>query len=460
MSLLLASSKYGAYTNEWWPYAWGDGMVPATIRYLRYRKYGWNQQTFKEVGEVTFFNYYAGVNELIKFTENKKYTLAFFKGTDSLVRDTLDKSTDYVRMNTSKCPIENYIKSKTTMTGDFLVYQNLASEKVVVLIDDAYDMTTSNQEKFKKIFLSTFPLLFPWFYQEKLDDIEKELYRQCSLENVEPLANYINSLPQDFIDNVNSFDMQNKIEKYFKYSYDRTKADLEREVANTKSTINRYYEDLANQYKYLETNVAKLKAFETQGEGDPSELIQFFRDNQKVITLSEDSNETNISYDVVSDLEYFDGDYFEEMYKNEKTFIHRYDKKWIKFLYDVFVTRKYKILMSCSWKLSGNAVVTPRRGQRTSSFNARHSIPNPHIYFYGCLGQNAQALNEYAKKGNWELAMLQSVAATKNINLYDTTVTKTFIEAFDEWMNIDCVTNNETGEILTLEKAIQEANNG
>jgi hypothetical protein len=57
-------------------------------------------------------------------------------------------------------------------------------------------------------------------------------------------------------------------------------------------------------------------------------------------------------------------------------------------------------------------------------------IPNPHLFFHNCLGQNAPAIVEALSEGDLTGAVAQCIAATANINIGEEPTVRPFLEKF------------------------------
>lgn len=157
-----------------------------------------------------------------------------------------------------------------------------------------------------------------------------------------------------------------------------------------------------------------INALSGTKESDCDELIDVL-DSHKNLTVEEVSY-GDIYYRVVDTLEFYNT----ESINTTLSFMS--DE-----IRGIFIDKLGLIRVKAVFELSSVKTVSPV--SHNSPFAVHYqsfedAMPNPHIYGYGCSGGNDYYYEEYAQSGDYDLAIDQSIAATKNINLKDTTVAR------------------------------------
>lgn len=157
-----------------------------------------------------------------------------------------------------------------------------------------------------------------------------------------------------------------------------------------------------------------INALSGAKESDCDELIDVL-DSHKNLTIEEVSY-GDIYYRVVDTLEFYNTE-------NIKTTLSLMSDE----IRGIFIDKLGLIRVKAVFELSSVKTVSPVSHNSPFAVHYRDfedAMPNPHIYGYGCSGGNDYYYEEYAQSGDYDLAIDQSIAATKNINLKDTVVAK------------------------------------
>ena len=83
------------------------------------------------------------------------------------------------------------------------------------------------------------------------------------------------------------------------------------------------------------------------------------------------------------------------------------------------------------------------------------SLRHPHLGNYDCLGANEPHIRRAMEKNDWEIALEQCIAASKNIAWGDSTVVRTFLNHIDGRRNKRCIIT-EDGRQLTIQEFYDE----
>lgn len=98
---------------------------------------------------------------------------------------------------------------------------------------------------------------------------------------------------------------------------------------------------------------------------------------------------------------------------------------------------------------------------RTNNYDVRfyevegykYGIPNPHIYYYNCWGDNASIITKHLTNQDYAEAYMQIKASLSGINLTDGPVITRFVEGLADFSSIPCIRDFETNKTMTLEEA-------
>jgi hypothetical protein len=127
-------------------------------------------------------------------------------------------------------------------------------------------------------------------------------------------------------------------------------------------------------------------------------------------------------------LEFYDLDEFNRISENSHSFLHDFLDSTVRGIRAIFGERKGVIRVDAEFTLQNFKAILSREGDHSTE----NSMPNPHIYFFGCDGANGQYYSQYAESGEWDLAIEQAIAATKNLNWGDSTVCKRMLRWIEE----------------------------
>ena len=204
--------------------------------------------------------------------------------------------------------------------------------------------------------------------------------------------------------------------------------DLDDEINKLSRSLNRC---LSEQTK-LNTILGSLQPIEVVPD-IASRLIEYLANN-KSVKLQSIIN-SSINYTVTTTADYFDGDIYQTYRNNRYSAISRQSADLLQILDAIFLTRSIKLAIYSSFsigidntfKIRGDVEYTP----------ADH-LANPHIMRYQCLGTNSSEIYANLRSSNYILAIEQSIAATKNINITDSVVFTDFMKKLKQCTRLKC----------------------
>lgn len=233
---------------------------------------------------------------------------------------------------------------------------------------------------------------------------------------------------------------------------------LESARTSYEESISNFEKKLADVYRNYEETMMELTALlKASVQEDPS-FREFFINHKDIDILSTQSDGT-IEYDVTAPLQYYDEAEFRAMVENKDSVLYTsLPSRIVPILNAVFGEKLGVFQVTARFKLAALKFVSPiRRVMKTGD-----CAPNPHIYFHACSGGNDKYYAQYAKTGEWDLAIEQSCAATRNLNVGDLTVFQEFANWVDANRKIRCVWANpdlskvdritDKTELITIEE--------
>lgn len=213
---------------------------------------------------------------------------------------------------------------------------------------------------------------------------------------------------------------------------------LESARTSYEESINSFEKKLADVYRSYEEVVMELNALLKTSKKDDDSFREFFINHKDIDILSTQLDGT-IEYDVTAPLQYYDEAEFRAMVENKDSVLYTsLPSHVVPILKAVFGEKLGVFQVTARFKLVALKLVSPVRRVMKNGDCA----PNPHIYFHACSGGNDKYYAQYAKTGEWDLAIEQSCAATRNLNVGDLTVFQEFARWINENRQVKCVWTN------------------
>ena len=328
------------------------------------------------------------------------------------------------------------------------VYVNDELQHVVAVVERRATMTWT------QAFLSTFFCVFPWYFPSEPTPEERDFFKSISVregggaESARSFIEYVNKAAE--LLDLRDMLLHKQLDGYG----DRTrKARVDyckNEADSITSRIREIQRNLADQYRRLSENNLLLTSLMKMSASETNEVYDFFK-SHKVLSI-ESVDDNRIRYGVTETLDFYDEDEFMAIYENESSYL--YDEAsddTIKAFHAIFVEHKASFITNAMFYLESMRYV----GMIQDEMTEEDVLPHPHIYFYGCGGGNDQYYSQYAESGDWELAIEQSIAATKNLNFGDSTVVGKMIRWLEGHNGTHCVKLASDGSIVSFREFIE-----
>jgi hypothetical protein len=193
------------------------------------------------------------------------------------------------------------------------------------------------------------------------------------------------------------------------------------ELARINRRITDYEQNLTSAYATKQRLQTQLLANNTTTEEDVKPFIDTITNTKAIEILR--TTETEMVLRITAPLQYFQSSDFEMYEKNTHSIYNTQitDPVLKSVLHNVFVTRKYKMLVQAIIHIQINTSYT----DSVLSFYAERSgcapnftqFPNPHLYHFNCWGAAQTEMHKNISEGNYELVIMQMVAAVQSVNI-------------------------------------------
>lgn len=207
---------------------------------------------------------------------------------------------------------------------------------------------------------------------------------------------------------------------------DKTRNDLikrlQSEIDGILETIERYSTELAEKYSDLDTAKTRLNAMVLLPEKNSNRMFEFFHKRDYLHVIKVFGSE--IKYGVTGFLTNYDPEEFIRIMNSDGSYLNSLSNDLKNALKAVFVDGIATFRVNAVFRIKSGMV---KSIADETSPESEGTIPNPHTYYYACNGANDMYYHQYAKTGDWDMAIDQSVAATQNINFGDVTVGRRFV---------------------------------
>ena len=194
-----------------------------------------------------------------------------------------------------------------------------------------------------------------------------------------------------------------------------------RELEAAQQRINMLTADLSAAYDRKTKAERELIMNKQNADEDIRPFLDTIK-NTKAIEVIATTDESMV-LKITAPLQYFMSTDFEAYEKNPNSDYNRYyaNRPILKtILHKIFVTREYQLITQGIIKLKiNNSVYNSNILQYNAqaALNEYSEFPNPHLYHHDCWSQAKQEIEKNICEGNYELVIMQMVAAVQSINI-------------------------------------------
>lgn len=297
-------------------------------------------------------------------------------------------------------------------------------------------------------FETLFCRIMTWYFPPELPEEEMTFARSIAADNLAGLTDRekrevkLAEMADLFVEYVNAaskvIDFRSmKLHAMLDGVADRARMKQVERLKNTiesiMSDIRSLTRDLGRKYTELDTEKTTLTGLELVPASEDDSMYQFFSRHAQINLLSCD--EGGLRFGVDETLEFYDVDIFDRAYNNSRSFINDRNPEVVEIVKAIFGERRGVFRVNAIFDLDDFRLI---RSQENESF-IEDAMPNPHIYWFGCDGDNGRYYSQYAESGDWELGVEQAIAATKNLSWGDSIVCGRMLDWIDNHRNVRCV---------------------
>lgn len=234
--------------------------------------------------------------------------------------------------------------------------------------------------------------------------------------NLPELLNAFLELYDDSTNALNNFidNLANQQNRTMKNNLKSALNDILRRIASYENTLANYYVDKHN----LEVKIQQWHATQSP---DLNDLKDFIKNSETIEIISAENEKLLLK--ITAPLQYFISSDFQAYINNSYSVYHeKYDALPIhqRILEKIFLTKEYTCMVQAYIKLNltDSTDDTPMY-YRTEQLTIDNydTLPNPHLHYYNCWGDNRSAITKYINEQNYELALTQIIAAVQSINI-------------------------------------------
>lgn len=304
--------------------------------------------------------------------------------------------------------------------------------------------------------ISILPRLLPGLISK--DIIKEKLRYLGGMKNIkthEELKKYIMENSQLDFELLESEFIKNGIIKCMGYEETRRKSELGAKLESCRAKSNALMREYNSVIEDMNETLAILNALDGGESFDEKKsLLLDFLITNKCISVKKFLDNA-ISYDVVTELCYFDKDIFEvHSAKTNSGYMYSEinvgDRLICKEMLDrIFLKKKYKILTVARFVLKIDHVSTIQCPPYNSWFNTDEynaCILAPHAGLYVCFGDFTSIITSSLMAGDYITAMQSTISLTQNINWGDASVCSRFLKNL---LVTSCIQDVDTGELFT-----------
>jgi hypothetical protein len=195
-----------------------------------------------------------------------------------------------------------------------------------------------------------------------------------------------------------------------------------RELNSAMSNITRYEQNLESEYNRKNKLERLLISIKQTSDEDIKPLINCIT-NSKAIEILNTTNKEMILR-ITAPLQYFQETDFEAYEKNPNSMYNEYFRRepiLQKVFHKIFVTREYQLMLQAIIHLQ----IQDAFNENPLKFYAERycnrpnltQFPNPHLYHHDCWGRAKSEMNKNIYEGNYELVVMQMIAAVQSVNV-------------------------------------------
>lgn len=284
---------------------------------------------------------------------------------------------------------------------------------------------------------SIYPRLAPWLFKDNPpNSFELDLFSSLLKSSVDDYKRLVKSyeasldLNTMLIDKLmKDVDLGGFLEKI------RRRQD---EINSNRNSIRDYLNAISQIYLRIDILQTDILVFQQQMEkGDEqfkTELVNYLKQNKSVRLTDVEKSDGSFGFRVSTTLVNFDPEAYKKIRDNSSCYIYTTQRNADKYSTQDVLLVLDSLFRDETLKLHTSAAFTlyPKSlSVRAFSYSLDNDIdlPNPHLYFYHCIGNNELEIIDALNGCNYIQAIETCVASAGNLNLLDTPVGGAFVSS-------------------------------
>lgn len=302
--------------------------------------------------------------------------------------------------------------------------------------------------------------IMPWYYDPKnRDSITKDelaLLESLGGKDYIAYATCLNEL-------IKKYDMRairiRRLMDGFETRADYKRIEsVKRDLESYASSINSYNNAIAGlirdrNEKQIILMGLKQKVAETKGKD--SDLMGYLIRNSRIDVA--DVNDDAVTIIAKDYFEFFDEDLAERSLNNSYSDVYGMSsdsictEDMVRLLKAIFLDKELKLRVAAAYRIYiGSGVNGLGRYSRDGMYD--DAMPNPHIYYYECLGNYVKTLNQLIRENDYIGVVDQCLASVRSLNWGDSCVMEKFLN--DMYDNGFCCVELPNGDVVYPSDAI------
>lgn len=413
--------------------------LEATLRYIALiQNKEEDIEKIKLIKTVHYSNVYKSGNEYAEEDDGGELVVITVGSNPML---SIDKD-GWVSLDTPPYPVAGFLSK----CSESRVYVNQAKKRTVIIVKTA-------TEKWVEALCSSLFRILPWRWDNRIpENEEREFFKSFITKDGNKFREIINKVcePYDFKSMTTRRTLLGWGDAYRKQQIKKFQSDIERsygKIRDLETSISAEYNTLAG-YQM------NLSALENVAPDDDDRLYKFFQTHKQLGVYRVDqcsSGGKTLYYSVVDTIEYYDKEQYIRAYNNRNSFLYTNSactEELREIIHAIFGQEKGKIRAESMFKLNNLSSIEAISHTRTDLYGETH-LPHPHLYNAACLGSNRGYIEKYMRDGDWDLAIEQTIAATKNVNWGDLGIMLRMISDIGNRMDSCKLIIADNGEAMT-----------
>lgn len=386
--------------------------------------------------------------------ENQMHILLSDYENISKAEEYFNKKPEFTRLK----DVEVYLYSKTKECNEIYINKDLMS--AFVIVDNNRIKIGTNKLGYVHLLTTMIPRLFPKMFIDKpVTSDEINLMEAIIADDKDSISVCLNKLYENcefdkriaekIIKEFETTEINNRINK-FKNEFD--------EITYRMAELLKQYAD----FNTRKNEVSDLYrgALAARDNMEAGSLSRFIENNKERIKI-EPCDSGELKFTVYTKLENFNRESFEKIYLRNLSVRNWNDDDLRLIAKNIFgENNRFDLKMMSTFTIGRNKDINVFRD---FDLKDRKHFPNPHHYFYSCLGDNGRLIADFLVEGDTIGAIIQCIGCTESVNVHESVTTERMYSfLFGDYKNDKILIDKKTGlecSILDALKILKEESN-